>query len=201
MNKSIPVLALLILAAFSTSAEEFVFKHVAGDKYRIVSTVSENVYVNNQLFNRAEILNRIAVTVDSVQNGQARHSAIFNTAEKADSVQPDGSAFSGGSARSFAWSKEYRSVFDRDSSGAVTISEEYFMPVVRNVPFFPPGDIKPGDAWTAEGHEVHDFRDGFGIQDPYRIPFVADYSFLGSREWKGKQYPAVSVKYTIVLKP
>jgi outer membrane protein OmpA-like peptidoglycan-associated protein len=75
------------------------------------------------------------------------------------------------------------------------------MPVVRNVPVFPGRDLKVGDLWTAEGHEVHDFRDSFGIAEPYRIPFTASYKYLGSRTWKGTDYPAFSVSYRISSEP
>jgi outer membrane protein OmpA-like peptidoglycan-associated protein len=75
------------------------------------------------------------------------------------------------------------------------------MPVVRDVPVFPGRDIKVGETWTYEGHEVHDFRDGFDIEEPYRIPFTAHYKYLGEREWKGKSYPAFSVNYKVLLQP
>jgi outer membrane protein OmpA-like peptidoglycan-associated protein len=75
------------------------------------------------------------------------------------------------------------------------------MPVVRNVPVFPDRDLQVGDTWSAGGHEMHDFRDSFGIDEPYRIPFTAHYAFLGEREWKGRQYPAFSVSYRIFLAP
>jgi outer membrane protein OmpA-like peptidoglycan-associated protein len=75
------------------------------------------------------------------------------------------------------------------------------MPVVRNVPVFPGKDLRPGEKWSADGHEMHDFRDSFGIRDPYRIPFTAHYEFLGSRRWKDKTYPAFSVSYRILTEP
>jgi outer membrane protein OmpA-like peptidoglycan-associated protein len=75
------------------------------------------------------------------------------------------------------------------------------MPVVRDVPVFPGRDLKPGDTWTAPGHEMHDFRDSFGIPDPYPIPFTASYRYLGIRRWKGEDYPAFSVSYRIEERP
>jgi outer membrane protein OmpA-like peptidoglycan-associated protein len=48
---------------------------------------------------------------------------------------------------------------------------------------------------------MHDFRDSFGITGPYRIPFTANYAFLGDREWKGELYPAFSVSYRIFSEP
>jgi outer membrane protein OmpA-like peptidoglycan-associated protein len=75
------------------------------------------------------------------------------------------------------------------------------MPVVRNVPVFPDRELRNGDTWNAEGHETHDFRDSFGISEPYRIPFTANYTYLGEREWKGKSYSAFSVSYRIFAEP
>jgi outer membrane protein OmpA-like peptidoglycan-associated protein len=75
------------------------------------------------------------------------------------------------------------------------------MPVVRDVPVFPGRDLQPGDKWNNEGHEMHDFRDSFGIAEPYRIPFTAYYTYLGERDWKGNTYPAFSVHYEIRSTP
>jgi hypothetical protein len=83
----------------------------------------------------------------------------------------------------------------------MNIESKYYMPVVRDVPVFPGRDIKVGEKWTYEGHEVHDFRDSFGIPEPYRIPFNANYVFLVVRQWKGKTYPAFSVNYRIQSSP
>jgi outer membrane protein OmpA-like peptidoglycan-associated protein len=196
MNKY-PVCLFLLIVVFAPSrvqGEQFSYKHSAGDKYRILSTVHEDVYINRRLSHKAEILNRIAVEVLSVNGTSGKHKAVFETAEKSSVA---------GAGNSFQWSREYQSEFDRDSSGRLTIDSKYFMPVVRNVPVFPPGgvDIKPGETWTAEGHEAHDFRDSFGISEPYRIPFTAAYTFLGTREWKGKTYPAFSVSYRVFAEP
>jgi outer membrane protein OmpA-like peptidoglycan-associated protein len=79
----------------------------------------------------------------------------------------------------------------------MTIGAEYFMPVVRDVPVFPEGELRPGDTWTAPGHEVHDFREPFGVTLPWRVPFTARYRYLGTREWRGREYPAFSVSYEI----
>jgi outer membrane protein OmpA-like peptidoglycan-associated protein len=177
---------------FPVGAEQFFYKHSAGDKYRILSTVHEEVYVNRRLSHRAEILNRIAVEVTAVENGKGRHEAVFQTAERSVGV-------SGG--RSFRWAREYESEFERDRLGHITISPQYYMPVVRDVPVFPEGNLEQGETWTAEGHEMHDFRDSFGIPEPYRIPFTANYTFLGNRSWRGKSYPAFSVIYRIFTEP
>lgn len=179
------------------AAEEFVYKHQTGDTYRSLSTVEEDVYVDRRLSHRAEILNRIAVEVLDATDNTGHHRAVFQTSER--TVEAGRNARNG--ERSFQWAREYESEFDRDSLGFVTIDRKYYMPVVRNVPVFPGRDLKPGEKWTAEGHEMHDFRDSFGIAEPYRIPFTAQYTFLGNRLWQGKMYPSFSVSYRIFFEP
>jgi outer membrane protein OmpA-like peptidoglycan-associated protein len=185
-------LSLFANFAPKLGAEQFFYKHETGDKYRILSTVREDVYLDRRLNHRAEILNRIAVEVTGIREGIALHEALFVTAERAEGVNGNGN---------FQWAREYGSEFGRDKQGYITIDEKYYMPVVRNVPVFPGRDLSPGETWTAEGHETHDFRDSFGIPEPYHIPFTAHYTFLGSREWRGREYPAFSVSYRIFTEP
>jgi len=54
----------------SAQCEVFEYKHNTGDRYRILSVVKEDVYINRMLSHRAEILNRIAVEVTDVKNGK-----------------------------------------------------------------------------------------------------------------------------------
>jgi outer membrane protein OmpA-like peptidoglycan-associated protein len=191
------------LRPWSAGCEEFIYRHQTGDKYRILSTVREDVYVNRQLTHKAEILNRIAVEVTGETGGKGRHKAVFQTSERAvrDGAAVRGRQQPSGDDRTFQWTREYESVFDRDRLGYLTIDKQYFMPVVRDVPVFPGKDLKIGDKWSAEGHEMHDFRDSLGITEPYRIPFTANYVFLGKQQWKGKTYPAFSVNYRIAAEP
>jgi outer membrane protein OmpA-like peptidoglycan-associated protein len=166
-------------------AEQFAYRYEEGAKYRVLSLVEEDVYVNRRFSRRVRILNRCAVDVGSVRNSRAGHRAVFQTSEQ---------ALEGGS---YQWATEYESVFERDTLGRMSIGEQYFMPVVRNVPVFPGLELKAGDDWNAGGHEMHDFRKSLGIEKPYRIPFTAHYVFLGEREWKNARYPAFSVSYHI----
>jgi outer membrane protein OmpA-like peptidoglycan-associated protein len=197
----IPVFAVVLLLnifhPFSVQCENFEYKHIQGARYRILSVVDEAVFLNGVLSHRAEILNRIAVEVTGVKDGKGNHKATFQTSERivydsATKVQANSS---------FAWAREYESVFERDRLGYLTIDPKYYMPVVRNVPVFPDRELNISDSWRAEGHEIHDFRDTFGIQEPYRIPFMANYTYLGQREWKRKNYPAFSVSYKITERP
>jgi len=189
-------LLTLLLSLSSLGAQDFRYKHHEGDKYRIISTMNEDVYINRRLSHQAKILNRIAVEIVSVSEGKGRHKAVFQTSEQGVLAEQSVSRNAG---RSYQWAREYDSEFERDSLGRMTIDQRYYMPVVRDVPVFPGREIKPGERWSYEGHEVHDFREGFGIPEPYRIPFTANYVYLGHRTWKGKLYPAFSVNYRINL--
>jgi len=192
------LLVVFLLVPVSAQSDVFEFKHAAGDRYRILSVVDQAVFVNGTLSHRAETLNRIAVEVLEVTNGKGLHKAVFQSSERLlyDAAQGPLPAATG-----FHWTKEYESVFERDRLGYLTIDSKYFMPVVRNVPVFPDRDININDRWSAEAHEVHDFSAAFGIMEPYRIPFVANYVYVGMRDWKGRSHPAFSVSYRIATRP
>ncbi len=163
---------------------EFTFKYQEGDSYRILSTVNEDVYVNMRLNHSAEIINRISTQVLSVNpDGSATHRSNFMTTESSKSAVGTGN---------FNWGEEYLSIFDRSTKGKYTIDDQYFMPTVRDVPIFPDHAVKPGDTWTAEGHEAHDLRLNFGIQTPYKVPFTATYTYLGTVAKEKKQVRQMS---------
>ena len=150
----------------------FEFKYKEGDNSRILSTVNEDVYVNRRLDHHAVILNRISNTVTEVNpDGSGTHNSTFMTTE--DST---GSL----TGAKFSWGEEYNSIFDRSKKGIYSIEDKYFMPTVRDVPAFPDKPVAPGESWTAQGHEAHDLRRQFNLQTPYKVPFTATYTYLGT---------------------
>jgi outer membrane protein OmpA-like peptidoglycan-associated protein len=177
-------LFMLTLAAGAVRAEEFVFKHKTGDKFKTISTSREEVLVNGEFQYSASILNRMASEVVEQKGGVAVHKARFQLAEERQTG-------------SFQWTEEYDSVFGRDSRGNITIDSWYIMPTVRNVPVFPARSINEGDSWEAEGSEAHDLGPAFGVRRLYVLPFTARYTFLGEREWRGKPRKAISITYSI----
>ena len=196
------IIFLLILFIFVPQiavSEVFEYRHRAGDKYRILSVVTQDVFINRRLSHRAEILNRIAVEILDVKDGKGQHRATFQTSERI--MYDVGNREVQTEITGYVWAREYESVFERDRLGFLTIDPKYFMPVVRNVPVFPGRSLRVLERWTADGHEVHDFRDAFGITEPYRIPFTANYQFIGEQPWKGDFYPAFSVNYRIESRP
>ena len=179
--------------AASAAAAPFVFAYDyhKGDKFRVLSEVSEDIYVNHVLAKRAEIMNRIAFEVaDSAPDGgSASLAGTFVTSERAKGET------------NYVVTGQYDSRFVQSRLGVYTIGDEYFMPVVRDVPTFPDHALSPGDTWTAPGEERHDFREGFGIPKPYAIPFVANYRYEGPETKGGRSVQRLSASYTIYYEP
>ena len=171
-------------------AEIFRFNFKDGDTYRINSTVTEDVYLNGQFAHQAYITNRVTVEVSDVQpaaSGQptsALHTCTFMTSEQ-------------NSNRTFSWGREYPSVFRRDEFGIYVIGEQYFMPVVRDVPVFPQHDVKKGESWRHPASEAHDLRDNFNIQKPFVVPIDVTYTYQGPTEREGKTYQLIEVNYDL----
>lgn len=172
--------------------EKFRFIYEKGDKFRFLSTVHEDVYLNHSLYNRnTEITNRIAFEVaDSAPDSSwGLLKGTFITAEK-----PEGSAVA-------VISETYDSEFRRDAFGTYIIGDQYYMPVVRNLPIFPDRALSPGDTWAAAGEERHDLRRVFEIPDPYAIPFDARYRYVGTVQKDGKDLRLITADYTIFYQP
>ena len=177
-------------ASSSLYAEVFRFRFKDGNTYRINSTVTEDVYLNGQFAHQAYITNRVTVEVSDVQpasNGKpssALHTCTFMTSEQ-------------NSNRTFSWGREYPSVFRRDEFGIYTIGEQYFMPVVRDVPVFPQHDVKKGESWRHSASEAHDLRDNFNIQKPFVVPVDVTYTYQGPTQREGKTYQLIEVNYDL----
>lgn len=180
------LLIVLFLILSLADAEVFKYQYNWGEKYKIKSEVNEAIYINGNYHHSAEILNKIAVEVTSVQADKGMLDASFSTSEKRK-----------GNVEVYELSQEYHSLFWRDSKGKITIDHNYYMPVVRNVPLFTGKDIQPGETWYGDGWEVHDLRNGYGIQEPFRYPINVKYTYLGKGQKDGKVYDIISAYYTI----
>jgi len=182
----------------NAAGEVFEYKHVKDARYRIISVVDQSVYIDGVLSHSSQILNRIAVTVTNARDGIGEHSAVYQTSERLmyDSQQRQQTP-----SAVFKWEREYDSVFERDKLGRITINPQYFMPMVRSIPVFPGRSINKDDTWNIEATEVHDFRDSFGIEEPYRVPFRVFYQYVGERQWEDSAYyPAFSITYNIEIR-
>ena len=172
-----------------SSAETFRFQYAEGEQYRIVSQVDQEVFINGNFSHRADILNRIAVSVIGVEDGSGRLDVVFQTSERAF-----------GEGGLYEWAEDYQSGYLRDPLGAYDIKLEFFMPVVRNVPLFPERVVEVGESWSGTGEEVHDFRANFGVPDTYRFPIEVSYRYLGAEELDGNTYDLISIRYAVFHK-
>lgn len=193
MCKKILLLTIsFIILSFSVNAEKFKFQYVKDDSYRILSTVHEDVIVNNELHHKAEIINRISVHVtDITPDGSGVHDVNFMTSENIVGAQV------GTQHKVNSWGQEYNSIFTRNQQGYYTISDEYFMPVVRNVPIFPDRDLSIGDTWEEKGEEAHDLRQTFNINTPFKVPFTARYTYQGTKEENGIKLHVFKAVYNL----
>ena len=182
--------ALILLVGtvlpLTTRAEDFSFVYKPGDKFRFISRVEEDIYINRRFSHSAQILNRIAFEAAELRtDGAALLKGDFSTSVRA----------SGG--YSFVTDRIYHSEYWQLPDGRYEIDPQYYMPTVRHVPSFPSRTIQPGDTWNAPGEERHDFRTDFGIPDPYVIPVDVRYSYQGDGEFKGKPVKVLTAAYTI----
>lgn len=168
---------------------KFLFKYKKGDMYRILSTVDEDVYVNHRLNHHSIIVNRVAAEVTEVEkDGSGIHNCTFMTSEDSTGSR---------TGAKFTYGEDYLSIFERNPRGIYRISDEYFMPTVRDVPVFPDKEIKPGEKWTEKGHEAHDLRRQFDMPKPYKVPFNAEYTYLGVQKETGLH--VINVRYTMFM--
>lgn len=186
MRRILVVCFLVGAAALTLGGENFRFRQVPGDRYRILSQVREEVYVNGFLSHSAEILNRISLSIGNESEDGAHLEAEFQVSERA-----------AGSGEIYQWGREYSSQFQRDSRGRYTIAPEFFMPVLRDIPVFPEGEVEIGESWNHPAWEVHDFRDNFGVRLPYAFPINVNYLYLGPEEREGLFLHAIQIQYTL----
>lgn len=173
-------------------AKTFQFKFKKNDQSRILSTVHEDVYLNGQFNHTAVILNRISSVITEIdENGVGTAEAVFMTSENSSKSWNN---------RIYTWGEEYESIFTRDKTGKYDISDEYFMPTVRDVPVFPEYEVKPGDTWKKRGYEAHDLRRTFGIDKPFMFPFEATYLYRGDyTDESGRTISLIEINYNMLF--
>ncbi len=185
--KKILIILCLFLISVSLYSEVFTYKYSQGEKYKIVSVVDENMYLDGIFHHQARILSKISVEIiKSFDDGSGEIEANYSISEERS-----------GNVQVYALAQEYYSSFSRDKTGLIDIHPSYFMPVVRNVPLFDGKDYKPGDTWEMEGYEVHDLRAVYGIEEGFSFPIKVKYKYLGKGEKDGSEYDIISIFYSI----
>ena len=187
MKKNILFTSLILFAVTLNAQVKFEFKQKKGNSGSYISTVEEDVYINNVPSHHAEIINRISSKMTNVAaDGEAFIYATYMTTENSISQQ---------TGRSLSWGEETTSVFSRKKNGELTISDDIYMPTVRNVPVFPDKKVKVGETWTAKGKEVQDVRKAFNMDKALIFPFEATYTYKEDKTIDGKKLNVILVEY------
>ncbi len=196
MKKSLASIIFLATAIPLFAGEKIEFKFKKGDNYRMLSTVEEDVRVNGRLNHHAQIVSRVTLSVKDVNSdGSGVLDGTYMTSES--STASNGTRLS--------WGEETKSSFTRAKNGKMTISDEYFMPIVRNLPIFPDSEVNIGDAWKEDGYEAQDLRrEPFFAEKPVKVPFSATYEYLRDEEGltsdskrEKKIFKVIEAKYTL----
>ncbi|MBN2078732.1 MAG: OmpA family protein [Spirochaetes bacterium] len=172
--------------ASGDSARKLRFIHRQGEKYRIVTEVKEDVLINGVLSHSTDILNKVSVDTVEASGDAGILECRFMVSEVIK-----------GKFKSYFLKLDYPSRFRRDGLGVFTIDGRYYMPVVRNLPRFPEGEVRPGDVWAGDGEETHDLRRGYGMEGPFRFPFSARYSYLRDEVKEGVNTAVFDVNYAV----
>ncbi len=164
----------------------FTYSHREGEQYRIVGVNRQRIFVNGREEGEGEVLTRVQIKLLPDREVYARYQVSEETAAGRDL---------------FASDREYDVTFRQSPQGIQTVPADSFVPQVRNVPTFPEHEVSPGDTWRSPGIEVYDFREGFEIQDPVRIPIDVDYEYLGPAEFEGRRYDVIGMRYNLFHRP
>jgi len=190
MKKIAGIFCIFLCAATLLGAKEFRFKYIEGEKYRVLSQVQEDVYINDRFSHSAEILNKISIHVEKTKDNSGYLVGEFLTSER-----------SSGSSNAFTWENYNKSEYWRDEYGMYDIEKQYVMPVVRNVPKFPERNLEVGDQWVGAGHEVHDFRHSLGIPKLVRFPITVSYTYKGTETRNDIKCDVIAIEYTVFNRP
>lgn len=180
---------LFILFLFFSStylaAIQFRYTYSQGDQYRFVSRVYQEHGFDGEPLQKDQLVNRMTFQVAQVKDGRGQLVGGQQTSQQVP-----------GQDDAALWSKEYPISFWRDTVGVYEVASDLFVPMVRNVPFFPPDrDLKPGDKWFGKGEEVHDMTKQIGYPKPFRIPIIVEHEYVGPITEKGKVYHHIKVTY------
>lgn len=195
MNKLLKktILPLTFFTLFSTSlfAEDegilFEFQQTKGDAVVHVAVVEEEAYLNGQLHNRTQFINRTSTTVTETQkDGSAKLFTHYMTTQN-NFFQETGKMLS--------WGEEESVRLYRDKNGQLHDSDNDFLPTVQSVPSFSDKKIKIGESWTSDGLEVHDCRKLFNMEEAIQVPFTATYTYTADEEINGNTLQVIDVEY------
>lgn len=171
------------------AADPMRFVYQTGDQYRYYGTSTQHVTVDGTFLQDALQEYKVSYSVADVDpsgTGHVKGHIVFLTQRDGDQAG--------------AISEEFDTDYQVDPRGTYTIPETEVMPVVRNVPLLPEGEVKPGDTWSSPAEEVHDLRRDFGVDRLLRVPVTVDYTYGGPVVRDGKNLVSIRADYDLYKK-
>lgn len=165
---------------------EFRYRYLDGEHYRILSRVDSEAFVDGQFNHREEVLNRIAVDVEALDDGRGQLRVQYQ-------VSREGRVGSG----AFALGREYEVQYIRDQLGLDEVPAGSSRPMVRNVPLFPERALQIGDTWSGQGVEVVDLRESFGIDAVEEFAIPVSYEYVGVEQDDGRTFDIFELEYNM----
>lgn len=185
MRKAAALFLLFLVISPYLTAVQFRYTYNVGDQYRFISRVYQEHGFEDDVLQKDELVNRMTFRVADARDGRGELVGGQQTSQQIPGQE--GAAL---------WSKEYPISFWRDGQGIYEVGVHLFVPMVRNVPFFPEGRaFKPGDKWFGQGEEVHDMSKQIGYTKPFRIPIIVQHEYVGPVQEKGRTYQLIKVTY------
>ncbi len=190
MKRIVFFTSLIFFAAALFADDEgvlFEFNQLKGAAVVHVATVEEEAYLNGQLHNQTQFINRTSTTVTETQkDGSAKLFTHYMTTQN---------NFFKSTGKMLSWGEEESVRLYRDKNGQLHDSDNDFLPTVQSVPSFSDKKIKIGESWTSDGLEVHDCRELFGMNEAIQVPFTATYTYTGDEEIDGNTLQVLEVQY------
>ena len=190
MKRIVFFTSLIFFAAALFADDEgvlFEFNQQKGAAVVHVATVEEEAYLNGQLHNQTQFINRTSTTVTETQkDGSAKLFTHYMTTQN---------NFFKSTGKMLSWGEEESVRLYRDKNGQLHDSDNDFLPTVQSVPSFSDKKIKIGESWTSDGLEVHDCRELFGMNEAIQVPFTATYTYTGDEEIDGNTLQVLEVQY------
>lgn len=190
MKRIVFFTSLIFFAAALFADEEgvlFEFNQQKGAAVVHVATVEEEAYLNGQLHNQTQFINRTSTTVTETQkDGSAKLFTHYMTTQN---------NFFKSTGKMLSWGEEESVRLYRDKNGQLHDSDNDFLPTVQSVPSFSDKKIKIGESWTSDGLEVHDCRELFGMNEAIQVPFTATYTYTGDEGIDGNTLQVLEVQY------
>lgn len=192
-SRVIAILFLFFISpVFSLSGQQFEYMFNVGDRFLIISTGEQQVYQNDAFSHNARFQNNITVNIIGGTQEEALIRARYRITEQSSANQ-----------QLYSVQHEDVVVYRLSSEGVVTVDDDAFLPMVRNIPRFPPTEsLAVGDTWAFTAHEVFDLRTVFNIARPFKLITIANYEYIGMTPspYDQQSYPTVKITYPLEVR-